>query len=166
MLGIADSYRPAVFSNPRKEIDMKVHEMRNRALTIGLAVMLLAILTYSPRATTASKTSPVAITAQNAELDFDLVNATGYDIKELYIGPSGTGDWDKSDEILKGKVLKDGELWKIKFHPKATAEKWDMMVTWADGSGKVEWLNLKLTEIDKITLKYNKATDKTTAVIN
>jgi len=39
------------------------------------------------------------------------------------------------------------------------------MVTWADGSGSEEWVNLNLTEIDKVTLRYDKDKDKTWAII-
>jgi hypothetical protein len=39
------------------------------------------------------------------------------------------------------------------------------MVTWADGDGSEEWLNLKLTEISKVTLVYDKGNDTTKAII-
>ena len=105
------------------------------------------------------------LTAQNPELDFTIVNKTGYDIKALYIGASGTGDWTKDDEVLKGKAFKNGASYDIKFSPRAKAAKWDIMVDWADGSGKEEWLNLKLTEIEKVTLIYDKEKDVTKAII-
>ena len=120
----------------------------------------------SPATNSAPATSPASNTSQsNPDLDFTLVNGTGYDIKEVYVGASGTGEWDKSDEVLKGRTFRNGDQLEIKFHPKAKAEKWDLMVAWADGTGKEQWLNLKLTEISKITLKYDKAADKTTAVV-
>lgn len=103
--------------------------------------------------------------SQNADLDFTIVNKTGYKIKALYIGASGTGDWSKEDDVLKGKDFANGQALDIKFHPKATAEKWDIMVAWADGSANVEWLNLKLTEIHKVTLVYDRDKDKTSAII-
>jgi hypothetical protein len=146
--------------------NMKVVEVRTKALTIGLSALLLIILAYSASGTSASTTPPLANAAQNDALDFTLVNATGYSIKELYIGASGTGDWTKEDEVLNGRVFKNGDSLAIKFHPKATAEKWDIMVKWSDGTGSDEWLKLKLTEITKITLHYNKEKDETTATIN
>jgi hypothetical protein len=103
--------------------------------------------------------------AQNPELDFTIVNKTGYDIKALYIGASGTGDWAKEDDVLKGKGFPNGKSLPVQFQPKEKHEKWDIMVSWADGSGNVEWLNLKLTEIDKVTLVYDKEKDKTSAII-
>jgi hypothetical protein len=53
----------------------------------------------------------------------------------------------------------------IKFNPKETATKWDLKVDWSDGSGSVEWLNLDLTKIDKLTLVYDKEKDATSAII-
>ena len=104
-------------------------------------------------------------TASNADLDFTLVNKTGYAIKEVMVGPTSTKEWTDDMEILKGRSLADGGTLEVKFHPKAKAAKWDVKVEWADGSGSVEWLDLDLTTIEKLTLKYNKATDKTTAEI-
>ena len=103
--------------------------------------------------------------ASNADLDFTLVNKTGYDIKEVLVGPSATKDWSLDMEILKGRTFKDGATMEVKFHPKSTAENWDIKVEWADGSPSEEWLKLNLTKIEKVTLKYDKAADKTTAII-
>lgn len=145
---------------------MKTLEMKNRALTVSLTVLMVVILAYSSSGTAASTASPVVDPAQNEALDFTLVNQTGYTIKALYIGASGTGDWTKEDEVLKGKTFAPGTELPIEFHPKATAEKWDIMVTWADGSGSEEWTNLDLTEITKLTLVYNAEKDETSAIKN
>jgi hypothetical protein len=119
----------------------------------------------SPVSSPASSPASAASPAGNETLDFVLVNKTGYPIKGLYVGPTGTGDWAKEDEILKGKEFATGTELPIKFHPKATAPKWDIMVDWSDGSGRVEWLGLKLSEIEKVTLIYDKDKDKTSAII-
>ena len=104
-------------------------------------------------------------TASNPELDFTIVNKTGYNIKEVLVGPSATKEWSDDMEILKGRNFADGANLDVKFHPNTTAAKWDVKVEWADGSGSEEWLNLDLTKIEKVTLKYDKASDKTTAEI-
>lgn len=101
----------------------------------------------------------------NEDLDFTLVNKTGYDIKSVSVGPTGDKDWTPEDEVLKGRAFKNGESLDIKFHPKETAQNWDLKVEWTDGSPSVEWLKLNLTKIEKVTLNYDKASDKTTAVI-
>ena len=52
------------------------------------------------------------VTSARAEsdLDFALVNKTGYDLKEIYIGPTASDEW--GDNILKA-ILKDGRFNKI-----------------------------------------------------
>ena len=86
------------------------------------------------------------------DLDFTLVNKTGYDIKEVYVGPTTVEEW--GDNILKD-VLKDGQSLELKFHPKATAEKWDIKVVYTDGE-TAWWKGYKLTEITKINLFWSK----------
>lgn len=114
---------------------------------------------------TSSNSNAEKTEASNPDLDFTLVNGTGYDIKVVMVGPSGDKNWTKDDELdLKGKEFKDKDSVDIKFHPKERAENWDLRVEWSDGDTPVEWLNLDLTKIDKITLKYDKASGKTTAV--
>jgi hypothetical protein len=106
-----------------------------------------------------------ANTASNPDLDFTLVNKTGYGIKQIYISPTSVKEWSDDAEILKGRSFADGATMEVKFHPKATAANWDIMVEWTDGSPSDEWDKLNLTKIDKVTLKYDKAADKTTAEI-
>ena len=138
--------------------------MRKLFLLTAAAVLCLTLV--GPTGSSAKISNTLApVVAQNPELDFTIVNKTGYDIKGLYIGASGTGDWTKEDEVLKGRSFTNGKALDIKFSPKAKAEKWDIMVKWADDSGTVEWLNLKLTEITKVTLVYDKEKDKTSAII-
>ena len=134
-------------------------------ITAAVVFCLSVVATTSYSAKSRNSFTPETFTAQNPELDFTIVNKTGYDIKALYIGATGTGDWTKDDEVLKGRGFKNGASYDIKFSPKAKAEKWDIMVDWADGSGKEEWLNLKLTEIEKVTLIYDKEKDVTKAII-
>jgi hypothetical protein len=140
--------------------------MRKLFLFVVSAVFCLGLVATSSSSAKHGNSFTLEIApAQNPELDFTIVNKTGYDIKALYIGASGTGDWTKDDEVLKGKAFKNGASYDIKFSPKAKATKWDIMVDWADGSGKEEWLNLKLTEIEKVTLIYDKEKDVTKAII-
>ena len=98
-----------------------------------------------------------------SQLDFTLVNKTGYDIKEIYIAPSSQEEWSADDKVALPGVLKDGAGVDLTFHPKATADKWDLRITWADGGDAVEWHEFNLTEISKITLFYDEKTEKTTA---
>ncbi len=92
-----------------------------------------------------------------SDLDFTLVNKTGYDIKEVYIGPTTSEEW--GDNVLTA-VLKDGQALELKFHPKATAPKWDIKVVYTDGE-TAWWKGYKLAEIMKINLFWSKADGST-----
>lgn len=81
--------------------------------------------------------------------DFTLHNDTGVTIKELYISPHDTKDWEEN--VLGKDSLKDGEEQEITFPKREKAENWDLKVVDPDGNS-VEWANLKLTEITDVTL--------------
>ena len=97
-----------------------------------------------------------------SELDFKLVNKTGYAIKKVFIGPSSSDEWGSN--VIKGG-LDDGESADITFSSGAKAKKWDLKIEWADGGETDEWHGYKLAEIVKITLYYNRKTDTTTAKV-
>jgi hypothetical protein len=103
------------------------------------------------------------VSRAESQLDFTLVNKTGYDIKEIYIAPSSQEEWTDADKVTLPGILKDEAAVDIVFHPKATADKWDLRIVWVDGGDAVEWHNFDLTEISKITLFYDEKTEKTTA---
>lgn len=98
-----------------------------------------------------------------SELDFTLVNETGYGIKELYIAPSSQEEWSDEDKVALPHSIKDESSVDITFNPKNTADKWDLKIIWVDGGDAVEWQGFDLTKISKITLHYNEKTEKTTA---
>lgn len=98
-----------------------------------------------------------------SNLDFTIVNKTGYAIKEIYIAPSSQEEWTDEDKNVLPRSLKDEESVDITFSPKATAPKWDLKIVWVDGGDAVEWLGFDLTEISKITLFYDEKSEKTTA---
>jgi hypothetical protein len=89
--------------------------------------------------------------ADNDALDFT---------KEIYIAPSASTDW--GDSIIS-KPLENGDELAITFSAKAKAEHWDIRIVWVDEGADVYWKNCKLTEINKITLHYDRDTDVTTA---
>ncbi len=100
-----------------------------------------------------------------SNLDFTLINQTGYSIKEIYIAPSSQEEWESTDKVELPRSIKDEESVDITFSPKAEASKWDLKIIWVDGGDAVEWLGFNLTEISKITLLYNDKTEETTAEI-
>lgn len=145
---------------------MNALKINHKALVIGLAVLFLTIPVLSSSRTSASTATPAVNVTQNNQLDFTLVNQTGYSIKAVYIGPSNNPEWTADMEVLHGRVFKTGTQIPISFSPKAQAKKWDIMVEWSDGSGRVQWLGLDLTQIEKVTLLYDAENDKTSARFN
>src|SRR5256885_8657992 len=144
---------------------------------VVLAVVILNMIFFSSanvtstRASTGSSNRMVRLSSlaispgAELNLDFELVNKTGYDIKALYIGPSANKDWTEDMEVLHGRTFANGSSLDITFNPKARAERWDIMVEWVGEYDNDQWLNLKLTEISKVTLTYNRKTDETHASI-
>jgi hypothetical protein len=96
-----------------------------------------------------------------SELDFTVVNKTGYGIAELYVAPSAQTTWN--DNLLS-ETLEHNEEVEVTFEPQAASvTKWDIMITFVDDDSKVYWKGYKLAEISKITLKYNRESGVTSA---
>lgn len=107
----------------------------------SLVVCLTALLLLANRGITLA-----------ADQDFVLVNETGVEIHNLHVSPSDKEEW--GDDILGTDTLADGESAEVKFSPKEEAEKWDLRVADKEGNS-IEWSNLNLLKISKITLHYN-----------
>ena len=92
--------------------------------------------------------------------DFTLVNSTGVEIHALYVSPADKNEWGK--DILGKDTLASGQTAEITFSPKEEAENWDLRVEDSKGNS-IEWTDLDLTEISKVTLHYEdgKATAET-----
>ncbi|HEY6188098.1 MAG TPA: hypothetical protein VIW80_10490 [Pyrinomonadaceae bacterium] len=83
--------------------------------------------------------------------DFTLVNQTGVSINELYVSPHTTNDWE--EDILGQDTLANGDSVDITFSRTERAAKWDLKVVDKEGNS-IEWENLNLLEISKLTLHY------------
>jgi len=97
----------------------------------------------------------------DAKQDFTLINKTGYELKEVYVSPSKTDDWE--EDILGDGTLDDGEKRNIKFHRTARTCKWDLKVVYTVDDSSAVWSNIDLCEVEKITIRYDKKRDVTTA---
>lgn len=99
--------------------------------------------------------------AQEAKQDFTLSNRTGYELKEVYVAPTASNDWE--DDVLGTGTLGNGASVDIKFHRASKTCKWDLKVVYTVDSSNAVWKNIDLCSVDKITIRYNKSTDTTTA---
>ncbi len=115
--------------------------------------------TAATPAPTAASTASSPAPAPGAAQDFSLVNATGVEIDKVFISPHDKDDWE--EDILGRDTLPDGQSVDIKFHRAETAPLWDLRIEDSKGTG-IEWENLNLLEINKLTLNYKdgKATAK------
>ncbi len=97
------------------------------------------------------------------ERNVTVVNGTGYGIKFLGFNNPGDNDW--SDNELGGVLANGGNIY-VKFNTSDKGCKWNFKIEWADpGYPGVLWQNIDLCSIDEITLKYDRDTDKTTAIV-
>jgi hypothetical protein len=124
----------------------------------------------APAANTNTATAPTAPPAsaqgnsnaasQQGKQDFTLVNATGVEIHALYVSPHNSDDWE--EDILGRDTLPDSERVDITFKRDEKAALWDLRVEDKQGNS-IEWENLNLLEISKVTLNYKdgKATAQT-----
>lgn len=103
--------------------------------------------------------STVEASAQGAQ-DFLLVNKTGVEINALYITPHNAKDW--GEDILGADTLPNNNELEITFSRKEKAKLWDLRIEDEDGNS-IEWTNLNLLEISKVTLYFKNR--KPTAIV-
>lgn len=99
--------------------------------------------------------------AQDARQDFILVNKTGYDIKEVYVSPGKADDWE--EDVLGHDELEEGEQTTIRFKRSTKTCKWDLKVVYSDDNSAVVWYDIDLCSVSKVTIRYNRKSDKTSA---
>jgi hypothetical protein len=99
--------------------------------------------------------------AAEARQDFELVNKTGYEIKHVYVSPSKSDDWE--EDVLGKDTLDDGDEWEIKFKRSTKTCFWDLKVVYAEDSSIAIWHDIDLCKVEKVTIRYNKRTDTTSA---
>ena len=98
-------------------------------------------------------------TSNAGDQDFTVVNKTGVEINALYVSPADQNEW--GEDILGKDTLPAGESTDIEFDAEEEAAKWDLRIEDKQGNS-IEWTDLDLTEISKVTLNYadGKATAK------
>lgn len=96
-----------------------------------------------------------------AKQDFTLVNKTGYALSEVYVAPSKSDDWES--DILGRDLMPDGEAFDISFDRSDKSCFWDLKVIYHDDSSSAVWYGIDLCTVSKITIRYNRSTDTTSA---
>jgi hypothetical protein len=101
------------------------------------------------------------VRADEAKQDFKLVNKTGYELKALYVAPSKSDDWE--EDVLGQDTLGDGQAVNVHFSPKTKTCTFDLKVVYSDDDSSAVWSKIDLCTVEKITIKYNRKSDETTA---
>ena len=124
---------------------------------------LSVIFCFSQVSYASTQPYPVGIECPTYDLDFTLVNKTGYTIAHIYVAPTTQREW--GDDIMGKDMLADGEEVDILFSTEEVAKKWDIYVTWDgyESDEDVFWIGFDLSKISKITLYYDASTNKTWA---
>ena len=115
---------------------------------------------------TLTEKSPITkegIHVKGTNLDFLLVNKTGYDIESIFVAPTTEREW--GEDIMGVDMLEEGESVEITFDAGENTENWDIYVTWRgyEADEDVFWIGLDLSTISEITLFYDENTGKTWA---
>lgn len=98
--------------------------------------------------------------ANNA--DIWLFNKTGYSIRELYISPARENQWG-SERLRETAILENGTSRFLRFDDRVSCMK-DIKAIFANDGSEAVWKGIDLCAIDKLTLKYDRATKKVSAL--
>ncbi|HEX4301614.1 MAG TPA: hypothetical protein VHZ78_02390 [Rhizomicrobium sp.] len=103
--------------------------------------------------------APQAASAEGRQ-NFNLVNNTGYTIKEVYVSTTSTNDWE--EDVLGQDELEDNSQVAIRFPHHAGGCFWDLKVVYDDDTSAY-WTNFNLCTISEISISYNSKSGKTWA---
>jgi hypothetical protein len=90
--------------------------------------------------------------------DFQLVNRTGYQINEVYVGASASSSWGR--DMLGEGVLANQRSLNVRFGRNTQACQWDIKVVYDDGDTS-EFRGVDLCRVSKVTLFWNRQANQT-----
>ena len=96
------------------------------------------------------------------ERNFTIVNETGYEISFIGVNPPGDNDFG-DNELSAG--LAEGESVYVKFNNADKGCTWNIKVKWTGYSEQVFFEGLDLCSISKATLRYDRESKRTTALV-
>ena len=99
----------------------------------------------------AALAATLALPAIAADQDFKLVNKTGYQIDEVYVGPSSSRSWGQ--DIMGRDSLSDGDVLNVTFPNRTNACRFDIKVKYNDGD-TATWESLDLCQVQRVTLYW------------
>ena len=137
--------------------------MRSLVFIVSLFIMIFSTAFVLKDSPTPQKEC-ITVNVNGINLDFTLVNRTGYTISSIYVAPTTQREW--GENIMGKHLLNDDEQVDISFDGNETVKKWDIYVTWDgyESDEDVFWIGFDLSKISEIELFYEASTGKTWAV--
>lgn len=99
-----------------------------------------------------------------AKQDFQLVNKTGYEISSVFVSASKADEWE--DDVLTDDTLDDGDTLTVRFKGAGKTCKFDIKVVYEVDDSEAIWHDIDLCATSKVTIRYNKNTDTTSATFD
>jgi len=121
---------------------------KNRKLKALFAVIALSVM-FVPATLPQTPQKFVSAASQNKQ-DFTLHNETGQEVKEVYVSPTATDEWE--EDILGTDTLATGESVDISF-TRRREDMWDLKVVFRSGKSSV-WTKLNLSQITDVTISF------------
>ncbi|MBF0584589.1 MAG: hypothetical protein HQL80_10210 [Magnetococcales bacterium] len=103
-----------------------------------------------------------SVWAGGAHQDFQLTNATGYTIDQVYVSPSSEESWES--DVLGRDILNDGEYVNIHFERDTTPCKWDLKVVYTDNEAVV-WHDIDLCTVSAVTIHWDRSSGVSRATV-
>jgi hypothetical protein len=85
--------------------------------------------------------------------DFALVNRTGYQIDEVYVGPTSSPNWGR--DLLGQNVLANNQVFNVRFGAATSECMWDIKVVYNDGDTS-EFRRVNLCQVSRVNLFWNR----------
>ncbi|NKC32917.1 hypothetical protein [Falsiroseomonas selenitidurans] len=101
--------------------------------------------------------SPSGAQAQGRQ-DFTMINRTGYQIDQIYVGPSSSPNWGR--DLLGQNVLVNGRSFNVTFPGRSSECLWDIKLVYNDGD-QSELRQANLCRISRITLFWDRQRNDT-----
>jgi len=120
----------------------------NRKLKALAAIFALSVMLV-PASFAQTTKNFVSAAGQNKQ-DFTLHNETGQEIKEVYVSPTETDEWE--EDILGVDTLPNGDSVDISF-TRRREDMWDLKVVFRSGRSSI-WTKLNLSQITDVTLSF------------
>ncbi|MCJ2031218.1 hypothetical protein MKK50_17780 [Methylobacterium sp. J-043] len=103
-----------------------------------------------------------SLTLAQGKQDFTLVNRTGYQIDEVYVGPVSQSHWGQ--DVMGKDAIANGDTADITFNGSSNACKWDIKVVYNDGD-ESEFRAVNLCNVSRVTLFWNRSAGETRFVV-